>query len=314
MQVEVDEPEALAGRLRAGHRADADGAVAAQHHGRPPGAERRLDPLGHLARGLRDAVGVLGPAVLAIGSPAAQRDVAEVVEPRAEARLTQRPRRLLLAGGEGAQARGRADECVRHDRRPLYGATWCADELRLGGEAKFRGAADFGRKATITRPRPRHGRPARPKPSPPYPAVVDVRSRSATPSRTKRPTGRGPPRGRRPRVSRAGQQGHDGHRQRGHDVQRHGHRRAGPREQGGRDDRRQRAAEEARQLVAQRRAAVAHARAEQLGEERRLRPVHRRVERAGRRHRGHDADHQRPVSSSGKNGNAHAGQPSAPAT
>jgi hypothetical protein len=32
MQVEVDEPEALAGRLGAGHRADADRAVAAEHH------------------------------------------------------------------------------------------------------------------------------------------------------------------------------------------------------------------------------------------------------------------------------------------
>ena len=120
MEVEVDEPDALAGRLCARHRADLDRAVAAEHHRRLAGAERRLDPFGHLARRVRHAVGVLGAPVLAVGAPAAQRDVAEVGV-RAQAGLTQRSRRLLLAGPEGAEAGGRADDRERHNRLSYTG-------------------------------------------------------------------------------------------------------------------------------------------------------------------------------------------------
>ena len=109
MHVEVDEADVLPGRLRAGHRADAHRAVAAEHDGHVAGADRGLHPFRDLARRLRDAVGVLGAAVLAVGPPAAQRDVAEVAV-GGEAGLTQRPGRLLLAGGEGAEARGSADD------------------------------------------------------------------------------------------------------------------------------------------------------------------------------------------------------------
>ena len=71
VHVEVDEPDALAGRQRAGHGADPDGAVAAEDDRRAAGAERRLDPLGDLARRLRDAGRVLGAPVLAVRAPAA---------------------------------------------------------------------------------------------------------------------------------------------------------------------------------------------------------------------------------------------------
>src|ERR1043165_603585 len=51
----------------------------------------------------------------------------------------------------------------------------------------------------------------------------------------------------------------------------------GPFEQSGRDERRESAGEYRGQLVAERGAAVAHARAEEFGEKGRLRTVHRRV-------------------------------------
>ena len=115
MEVEVDETRALSGGVGAGHRADLDRAVAAEHDRAVAGADRRLDAPGHLARRLGDAGGVLGAPMLAIGGPAAERDVAEVGV-RGEPRLAQGARRLLLARGESAEARRRADQGVRHNR------------------------------------------------------------------------------------------------------------------------------------------------------------------------------------------------------
>ena len=113
VHVEVDE----SGWLRAGDGADADRAVAAEDDRREPVRHGGSDELGHLAHGLGHACGVHGVPVLAVGLPASERDVAAVVGAEAldEPGLTQRARRLLLPGREGAKARGGADDRQLHN-------------------------------------------------------------------------------------------------------------------------------------------------------------------------------------------------------
>ena len=120
VHVEVDEPgRRAAGGERAGHGADSRRAVAAEDDRRVAGADRRLHPLGDLARRLHDAGRVLGAPVLAVRAPASERDVAEVGV-GFQAGLAKRPRCLLLAGREGSEGCGGADEGGRHNRCRAY--------------------------------------------------------------------------------------------------------------------------------------------------------------------------------------------------
>jgi hypothetical protein len=114
VHVEVHEARGSCAR----DRADADGAVAPEDDRREAGRDRGSDELRHVAHRLGHLLGVLRGAVLAVGAPAAERDVPEVVgvQPLDEPGLTQRAGGVLLPGRERAEARGCADHRERHNR------------------------------------------------------------------------------------------------------------------------------------------------------------------------------------------------------
>ena len=134
-RVEVDEPERLVGGgARAGDGADADRAVAAEHDGDVAGPDRRLHALRDLAGRLHDAGRVLGAAARPVGAPAAaEGDVAKVGRCCGEAGVAEGAGRLLLAGGEGAEAGGGSDEGGLHNRPLSY--TGDAGARRIPHEA-----------------------------------------------------------------------------------------------------------------------------------------------------------------------------------
>ena len=117
MEVEIDETRLGARGYGAGDRADADGAVTAQHERELAGAHRRLDPRRDLTHAAHDRLGIHRARFVVVDAPAELRRVAPVVHlaPGGAQRVhqpggAQSCGSVLLAGSEGAGARRRADQ------------------------------------------------------------------------------------------------------------------------------------------------------------------------------------------------------------
>ena len=86
MDVEVDEADPPALGQVPGHRAEPDGAVAAEHERQLAGGQRRAHALGGLARAGHDGRQILRVRLLAVGPPAPHRRIAVIDDRDAAAR------------------------------------------------------------------------------------------------------------------------------------------------------------------------------------------------------------------------------------